>query len=1074
MINVMSMLSRAIKSAVGIDVRAVGSTVGPLIDDQYIYKSLRQILGSSGDSNSVDFPYKNSIWVYACITTIARNLSKVPLNICLRDTPSKIVTTGPIVDLFNRPNPFMTKKLFIEAMSIFLNLYGEVFLLCQREKVTDVPLNIYTFNPTRFSPYFKEVNGVKYLTGWIYEGQETVPLQLHEVLLLRYFNPYDDIRGLSPLESSRMSVNQDFYTSRYNENFFKQGVSVSGFIQVEDSLNDELFNRMISQFEQRHQGYERAHKIAILEGGAKFVPSPGKTQKDFDLINLKKMNRSEILAAYKVNEVILGLYESVQCFHPDTDVMTDKGFIPVAKVKVGTKLASLDKNGKVEFKKVTKVYEYDYDGDMYTQDKGNNEFKIDYMVSPDHNMYGEMRCEPVQSDIKGFFFKKIKDIEVNKFSSPRSGTWTGNMIDTYDIGKRVYKGSAKKQGRKDTEFPIVPWLKFLGWFISEGCFVKDGKTIKITQSNKTGVNKLRYDLDDFAYDYHTHNSGHGTDFIINDKDLYSYLIDNVGRYCHEKHIPRDILELHPDLLEHLFISLMNVDGCTTGDDQYVYYTTSKQLAEDVYELAIRTGRVPTFYPTRGTEEVRYNSSDERDNERVVNNRRPLYKIRIASKKSSKNMSVLRPTTVHYKGKIHCFEVPPHHTVLSRYNGRIIWCGNSYEGIKMADRAFWRECMVPHLSYIEEYLNLTLLSQIENGKFVVKFDLDAIGSLHEDYQTRVETANTMARIGFPINDINDRLELGMPKYKWGDVWWVPMGMVPADVALAQGGSFIHNNDEAPVVKPPTNPNKPSEKPPKPGEKPLEKPTKPTDGPAKPAKIEDDEQTRVLWQRYVSVQLRVEELMKSKIKKFVFDLRKSALENLGKDKDILIDKKREIERFKKLMSTLYIDAINIGANMVTEELGSSSVVSFSLEFPEVIKYLQLRVSLVPSRIIEKISLALEKIVKDNEIKELKVESVKMLFNKITKRVSTIARTESSSLLVAGRVIQMFRNGVRYHKWVAARRDNPRESHMYLNNQIVKIGNSFSPDFTLRFPGDLMAPIEETMGCTCFTVMAVKIDD
>jgi len=47
---------------------------------------------------------------------------------------------------------------------------------------------------------------------------------------------------------------------------------------------------------------------------------------------------------------------------------------------------------------------------------------------------------------------------------------------------------------------------------------------------------------------------------------------------------------------------------------------------------------------------------------------------------SQDAYVRYTATVDYRGQVYGFEVPPHHTVLIRRNGKVMWCGQSVEGI----------------------------------------------------------------------------------------------------------------------------------------------------------------------------------------------------------------------------------------------------------------------------------------------------------------------------------------------------------------------------------------------------------
>ena len=46
---------------------------------------------------------------------------------------------------------------------------------------------------------------------------------LHEIIHIKYFNPYDDYRGISPLTSAQTSIDQEYFANQYNKAFFKEG-----------------------------------------------------------------------------------------------------------------------------------------------------------------------------------------------------------------------------------------------------------------------------------------------------------------------------------------------------------------------------------------------------------------------------------------------------------------------------------------------------------------------------------------------------------------------------------------------------------------------------------------------------------------------------------------------------------------------------------------------------------------------------------------------------------------------------------------------------------------------------------
>ena len=285
--------------------------VGPLRDDHRIYKSLRQILAEA--QSGVHLPYKQSLWVYAAINAIADNLARVPFRLKKEGDEGPVnVEDGDLYTLFQNPNPYMTGTDLFRATMTFLGLRGEcIWILDGREDVTKIPQEIWVFDPLRFEPAWDE--GKKMHVGWHYKrgNQIVASFSNWEVVFFRYFNPYDDIRGMAPIDAAQASINQDNFAQRYNTAFFKNGAKVGGYISIDGELSEDAYDRLVKQFDEKHKGPDKAHKVAVIEGGGQFYEAKV-SQKDMEFIAGKKMTMTEILAAFKVNEVVLGIYDKIK------------------------------------------------------------------------------------------------------------------------------------------------------------------------------------------------------------------------------------------------------------------------------------------------------------------------------------------------------------------------------------------------------------------------------------------------------------------------------------------------------------------------------------------------------------------------------------------------------------------------------------------------------------------------------------------------------------------------------------------------------------------------------------------
>lgn len=265
---------------------------------------------TSGLSGQLNYPYREHVWVYACVNAIAQAVSAVPLLFKTGSRKdSKVVEDHPLVRLFEAPNPLMSGSQLLEATLVYLGLTGEAFYILERESEGQIPKEVWVVHPGRFQEVVDEKTGL--IKGWVYsKGSKRLPLQPYEVVFFRYFNPYHDYRGLSPLQAAKAGIEQDFWAGQYNKAFFQNAAQPGGVLETSGNLTDEEYQRLLAQWQDRHRGPGKAHQIAILEGGLTYKQT-GLSQKDMDFLDQRRWNREEIMAAFKVPKTELGFYEDV-------------------------------------------------------------------------------------------------------------------------------------------------------------------------------------------------------------------------------------------------------------------------------------------------------------------------------------------------------------------------------------------------------------------------------------------------------------------------------------------------------------------------------------------------------------------------------------------------------------------------------------------------------------------------------------------------------------------------------------------------------------------------------------------
>ena len=138
--------------------------------------------------------------------------------------------------------------------------------------------------------------------------------------------------------------------------------------------------------------------------------------------------------------------------------------------------------------------------------------------------------------------------------------------------------------RTDLDFgpkklPMIPFLRVLGWYLTEGSPYKKG--IIITQKNPKYQELIMKDINDLGF--HCWKSGEKS-IYVSSIQLKAYF-SQFGK-SKEKFIPQEIKNLDASLLRELIDRMMKGDG---DKDGYRFNTFSRQLAEDFAEIVCKSG-----------------------------------------------------------------------------------------------------------------------------------------------------------------------------------------------------------------------------------------------------------------------------------------------------------------------------------------------------------------------------------------------------------------------------------------------------------------------------------------------------
>ena len=106
--------------------------------------------------------------------------------------------------------------------------------------------------------------------------------------------------------------------------------------------------------------------------------------------------------------------------------------------------------------------------------------------------------------------------------------------------------------------------------------------------------------------------------------------------------------------------------------------------------------------------------------------------------------------------------------------------DTYENFDTAYRVLWLLTLKPMIGYRD----IALGTYFRNVRKLLKpnerilTDITGVDVLQEHYGEKLEQATKLFNIGYAPNDINARLNLGMPDTQWGNIGYLPANLYPA--------------------------------------------------------------------------------------------------------------------------------------------------------------------------------------------------------------------------------------------------------------------------------------------------------
>lgn len=255
--------------------------------------------------------YREHKAVHMVVSFLAENIASLGVHLFRRvgDTERERVTDHPVAQMFASPSKSLrvTRYSLMRGMVSDLAIYDRAAAL--KVMADDGSLSLVRLPAAKIVPSEDDwltPKSFKYTTT-----SGVMELPADQVVYIHGYNPDSLIDGISPIESLRVSLAEDYNATTARSQMLKNGARVSGYLERPASApwSAEARERFAAAWKRQYAGNgPESGGTPILEDGMTFKPAT-QTSKDLEYIGARKLTTLEVAQAYHVPPPMLGILD---------------------------------------------------------------------------------------------------------------------------------------------------------------------------------------------------------------------------------------------------------------------------------------------------------------------------------------------------------------------------------------------------------------------------------------------------------------------------------------------------------------------------------------------------------------------------------------------------------------------------------------------------------------------------------------------------------------------------------------------------------------------------------------------
>ena len=237
--------------------------------------------------------------VYSAVSLISDTIATLPIDAYIRSQGARYALR-PRPAWVTKPDVDTTKEAFYGSAIVSLLLEGNIFIRVFRNGRGEI-VDMKVLNPL-------DVDIKRNAQGRLIfnvKGSDRGLTQDDIVFIPDVVMP-GSIRGISRVDALKENFGLASALEKYAARFFGAGTQTSGVLEVPGNLTAEQAKAMQEAFDSRHRGWARAHKTAIITGGAQYKPT-NVPNDQAQFLDSRRMAVEDVARAFNIPPHLLGL-----------------------------------------------------------------------------------------------------------------------------------------------------------------------------------------------------------------------------------------------------------------------------------------------------------------------------------------------------------------------------------------------------------------------------------------------------------------------------------------------------------------------------------------------------------------------------------------------------------------------------------------------------------------------------------------------------------------------------------------------------------------------------------------------